>query len=98
MRHKKKAIIAAVAVLLIGATAFAWKSRNQEGLVVSGTLEARNIEVGSKIGGRVSRVLIHEGDRVEPNQLLVEFDSSELEGQLLQAKGQIGRASCRERV
>src|ERR1041385_4122656 len=92
MKHKKKAIIAAVAVLPIGATAFAWKSRNQEGLVVSGTLEARNIEVGSKIGGRVSRVLIHEGDRVEPNQLLVEFDSSELEGQLLQAEGKVEAA------
>jgi len=92
MKHKKKAIIAAVAVLLIGATAFAWKSRSQEGLVVSGTLEARNIEVGSKIGGRVSRVLIHEGDRVEPNQLLVEFDSSELEGQLLQAQGRVEAA------
>ena len=92
MKHKKKAIIAPVVVLLIGATAFAWKSRSQEGLVVSGTLEARNIEVGSKIGGRVSRVLIHEGDRVEPNQLLVEFDSSELEGQLLQAKGRVEAA------
>src|SRR6185369_1999893 len=30
---------------------------------------------------------VHEGDRVEPNQLLVIFDSAELEAQLLQARG-----------
>src|SRR5262249_33520586 len=60
----------------------------------SGTLEARNINVGSKVGGRVSRVLIHEGDRVEPDQVLVEFDSSELEGQLLQAQGRVEAAKA----
>src|SRR5215813_2157068 len=92
MKHKKKTIIAALVLLLIGASGFAWRSRRPDGLVVSGTLEARNINVGSKVGGRVSRVLIHEGDRVEPNQLLVEFDSSELEGQLLQAQGRVEAA------
>jgi len=35
------------------------------------TLEARNIEVGSKVGGRILRVLAQEGDLVQPNQLLV---------------------------
>jgi membrane fusion protein YbhG len=92
MKHKKGPLIALALLAILGATAFAWKAHRVEGLVVSGTLEARNIEVGSKVGGRVSRVLIHEGDRVEPNQLLIEFDSSELEGQLLQARGRVEAA------
>jgi len=94
MKHKKKAIIAALVLLLIGASGFAWRSRRPDGLVVSGTLEARNINVGSKVGGRVSRVLVREGDHVEPNQLLVEFDSLELDGQLLQAQGRVEAAKA----
>lgn len=91
----KKKLLVVVAVLTAGvlsATGFAWKSRQADALVASGTLEARNINVGSKVGGRVSRVLVHEGDRVEPNQLLVIFDSAELEGQLLQAQGRVESA------
>ena len=92
--HKKKALIVAAALLLISVCGFAWKKHGTDRLLVSGTLEARNITVGSKIGGRVSRVLVHEGDRVEPNQLLVEFDSAELEGQLLQAQGRVQSAQA----
>src|SRR5262245_35224404 len=89
---KKTAII--VAILAAGSltAAFAWKSQESDGLFASGTLEARNINVGSKVGGRINRVLVHEGDRVEANQLLVSFDSAELEGQLLQAKGRVDAA------
>src|SRR5215510_8577246 len=90
----KKKIAIVFAVLVVGSisVAFAWKSRSGDALVASGTLEARNISVGSKVGGRVSNVLVHEGDRVAPNQLLVTFDSAELEGQLLQAQGRVEAA------
>jgi multidrug resistance efflux pump len=90
----KKKIAIIVAILTVGTftAAFAWKSKDSEGLIASGTLEARNINVGSKVGGRITQVLVHEGDRVEANQLLVTFDSAELEGQLLQAKGRVEAA------
>jgi len=90
----KKKIAIIVAILAVGtfSVAFARKGRDAEGIVASGTLEARNINVGSKVGGRISRVLAHEGDRVEPNQLLVVFDSAELEGQRLQAQGRLEAA------
>ena len=90
----KKTIAIIVAVLAAGSIgiAFAWKGRGTDSLVASGTLEARNISVGSKVGGRISRVLVHEGDRVEQNQVLVIFESVELEGQLLQAKGRVEAA------
>lgn len=89
---KKLAVIVAVLVLGTLSLALAWKSRDKDLLVASGTLEARNISIGSKIGGRVSRVLVREGDHVEPHQLLVVFDSAELEGQLLQAQGRVEAA------
>src|SRR5882672_10916109 len=89
---KKLAILVTVLVLGGISLAFAWRSRGGDALVASGTLEARNISVGSKVGGRVSTVLVHEGDRVVANQLLVIFDSAELEGQLLQAQGRVESA------
>jgi HlyD family secretion protein len=89
---KKRIIIVAIlAVCSLGA-AFAWKSRGTDQLGASGTLEARNISVGSKVGGRIAHVLVHEGDRVEANQLLVVFDSAELEATLLQAQGRVEAA------
>ena len=84
---KKIAIIVAIVALGSLSAAYAWKGRGADRLVASGTLEARNISVGSKVGGRITEVLVHEGDRVEPKQLLVIFDSAELEAQLLQARG-----------
>lgn len=89
---KKIALIAGVLVVGSLSLAFAWKSQRTDQLVASGTLEARNINVGSKVGGRVIRVLVREGDHVEPDQLLVMFDSAELEGQLLQAQGRVESA------
>jgi HlyD family secretion protein len=90
----KKKIIGIAAVLVVGgfSAAYAWKNRSGESLAASGTLEARNISIGSKVGGRVSRVLVREGDHVEANQLLVVFESAELEGQLLQAQGRVEAA------
>ena len=86
---KHLAIIVAVLGISTLGIAFARKSHGAASLAASGILEARNINVGSKIGGRVRRVLVREGDHVQANQLLVIFDSAELEGQLLQAQGRV---------
>lgn len=90
----KKRLIFVITVITVGSlsVAFAWKGRSAEPLAAAGTLEARNITVGSKVGGRITRVLVREGEHVEPNQLLVVFDSAELEAQLFQAQGRVEAA------
>jgi multidrug resistance efflux pump len=90
---KSKIII--IPVLVVVATLLAagsWFRGSKNELTASGTLEARNIEIGSKVGGRITQVLAQEGDTVQPNQLLVVFDSAELEGRLLQARGHLEQA------
>ncbi|HUM05107.1 MAG TPA: efflux RND transporter periplasmic adaptor subunit [Terriglobales bacterium] len=89
---KKIAIIAGITAIGCLSAGFAWRERSTDSLGASGTLEARNINVGSKVGGRITHVLVREGDRVDANQLLVVFDSAELEGQLLQAQGRVEAA------
>jgi len=60
----------------------------------SGTVEARTIDVGSTVGGRVKAVLAREGDRVKAGQVLVELEPGDLQAQLAQAKGQLGQMAA----
>lgn len=85
---KRRLLIIATAIAIV---AVAWQlfARGHGPLQASGTIEARNINVGSKEGGRVSAILVSEGDRVETGQLLVTFDAAELEGRLMQARANV---------
>jgi HlyD family secretion protein len=58
----------------------------------SGTVEARTIAVGSRVGGRVKSVLAKEGDRVNAAQTLVELEPGDVQAQRLMAKGQLDEA------
>ncbi|MGH7337738.1 MAG: biotin/lipoyl-binding protein, partial [Myxococcota bacterium] len=50
-----------------------------EPLRLAGTLEARTVEVGSLVGGRVARVAVEEGAEVAAGDLLVVFESDLLD-------------------
>ena len=82
-------IIAVAFAIFLGARS--WLASDPT-LRASGTLEARNISVGSKVGGRVTQVLVAEGDRVQPGQLLLTFDDKELFARLTQARGKLAQA------
>ncbi len=62
------------------------------GLQGSGTVEARDIRVGSKIGGRIDKLLVREGDTVESGQLLITFDDKELLASLAQSRAAAEKA------
>src|SRR5688572_26844263 len=88
-------IVIMLAALAVGVfAAFRWWNGDGDHLAASGTLEARNITLGSKVGGRVTQVLAREGDRVEANQLLVTFDEDELAARVLQARGRLQAAQA----
>jgi multidrug resistance efflux pump len=63
--------------------------------VFSGTIETREIRVGSKVGGRITEVLVEEGREVQPGQPLVRFDLAELEAQRAQAEARIAQQQAR---
>ncbi|MFO0662961.1 MAG: HlyD family efflux transporter periplasmic adaptor subunit [Polyangiaceae bacterium] len=60
----------------------------------SGTVEARTIDVGSRVGGRIKEVLVHEGDEVAEGQPLVVFELGDLEAQKLAAEGALLQAQA----
>ncbi|MEO7114106.1 MAG: efflux RND transporter periplasmic adaptor subunit [Polyangiaceae bacterium] len=60
----------------------------------SGTVEARTITVGSRTGGRVKEVLVHEGDKVTAGQPLVVLELGDLTAQRLMAAGALEEAQA----
>jgi multidrug resistance efflux pump len=78
----RKRVIAIAIVLCLGVAAYLWASSRPQPLVASGTVEARDIRVGSKVGGRIEQVLVREGDKVEAGQVLATFDDHELKANM----------------
>jgi len=54
----------------------------------SGTVEAHSISAGSRAGGRVAKVLVKEGTRVNAGQPLIELEAGDFPAQLEQAQAQ----------
>ena len=86
-------LILGLVAAVLAATAFSagW-FRRESALQGSGTVEARDVRVGSKIAGRIDKVLVREGDRVEAGQVLITFDDKELQASLEQSRAAAQKA------
>jgi HlyD family secretion protein len=79
-----------IAAGVIGLALLAWQAwQRAQPYEWSGTVEARTISVGSRVGGRVKAVRAQEGDRVAAGQALVEIEPADLPAQRLMAKAQL---------
>src|SRR5580658_6391139 len=92
MSRKRIFLIILVAIILGGTTVYATWFRRDNALQGSGTVEARDIRVGSKVGGRIDQVLVREGDRVKSGQTLITFDDQELLASLDQSRAAAEKA------
>jgi HlyD family secretion protein len=90
-RKRLLIIVVAAGIGAVAAYSMGWFHR-ETGLQGSGTVEARNIRVGSKVGGRIDKVLVREGDAVEPGEVLVTFDDKELHATLQQMRAAAEKA------
>jgi HlyD family secretion protein len=62
----------------------------------NGRIEAKEVDVASKLPLKVKEVLVSEGDLVKPGQVLVQMDTVTLEAELAAAKANV--ATARERL
>lgn len=63
-------------------------------LEVSGFIEADEIRVGSRVGGRVAEVLVAEGDKVKSGDVLFRVEPFDLQARLAQVKAQLAAAQA----
>ncbi|KGK85182.1 MAG: HlyD family efflux transporter periplasmic adaptor subunit [Pseudomonas sp.] len=58
----------------------------------NGRIEATEIDVATKLGGRIREIAVDEGDFVQPGQVLARMDTEVLDAQLNQARAQVRQA------
>ncbi|WP_420347669.1 HlyD family secretion protein [Pelagibius sp.] len=58
----------------------------------NGRIEAEEVHVAAKYAGRVSEVVVDEGDMVEAGQTLARMDTAELEASLAKAEADVAQA------
>lgn len=86
-----------LALILVGGGYYAWERSADSGLpegIASGNgrIEAVEIDVSTRIPGRIKDILVNEGDFVRAGQLLGRMDTEQLEAQRRQAEAQLRRA------
>lgn len=60
---------------------------------VSGTIEVDEVHVGPRMGGRVDKIFVQEGDRLRARQPIVQLEASELQARRDLATAQINTAT-----
>lgn len=58
----------------------------------NGRIEAVQIDISTKIAGRVGTIMVREGDLVQPDQTLAKIDTAQLRAQLLRAEANVASA------
>lgn len=94
---KRKRVILIAVTVLAAAGALGWwlgARRREKPLVLSGAIEARDVEVGSLLGGRVSKILVEEGSRVAAGTPILEFETDLIDLQVAQQRARIAQAQA----
>jgi multidrug resistance efflux pump len=78
---KKSIVLLALLAVTAVAAGYYWPFGRSKALVFPGIVEIQEVRLGSKVGGRVARLYVREGDKVQPGMKLVEFEVPELENQ-----------------
>jgi HlyD family secretion protein len=94
MKIPRYVVVLAVVVVAVGGGAagyLAWKqyeaSQLPAGIVsTNGRVEATQVDISTKIPGRVVEIVPHEGDMVSPGEVVARIDTSETGAQLHQAQ------------
>ena len=84
-----------LAAILIGAGILIARSFASEGTVLTGIVEIREVDVASKIPGRIASLYIKEGEPVRQGQLLAVLTSREIDAKVGQAGGALKAAQAR---
>lgn len=91
---KRRTPLILLAALAAAGFAAWWllRERGEKPLILSGAVEARHVEVGSLVGGRVAKVLIEEGASVSAGQPIVQFETDLPDLQIQQERARVEQA------
>jgi HlyD family secretion protein len=85
--QRLKILLALAVVLCAGLAVYLLMGRNDTGpLVLHGNVDVREGVCAFRVGGRISQVLVDEGERVKPGQALARLDDDILRNELAKAE------------
>jgi multidrug resistance efflux pump len=87
-------LLVAVAAVLVAGLGFYWPFHRSSSFVLPGTVEIQEVRLGSKVGGRIAKLKVYEGERVMPGQELVIIEVPELENMKLQLMARLDAAEA----
>lgn len=95
--NKENILKAIVVASLLGAVFLAWKSFDNDELGdgfarSNGRIEAVEIDIATKVSGRIQEIVVNEGDYVEAGQVIAYMDTGVLKAQLREAEANYQRA------
>lgn len=92
---KKRLLFFAIILLIVVSMAglfYTRKGKKAETIRTTGIVEGIEVNLSSKVSGRISKLCCKEGDRVEEGQIAFELDSEDLRASVEQARARIGMA------
>lgn len=95
----KTMLYTATAIVVIVAGVIMWMRSNRsdipEGFASgNGRLEATEIDISTKLPGRIEEVMFDEGDIVEKGQVVARMDTETLEAELREAEAEVNRINA----
>lgn len=95
---KPRILILLLLAVAGAATFWAWRSRTPaDAMVLAGSVESRQVRVGSLVGGRVSSVHIEEGATVSKDEILVTLDPSLIDPQIAAQTSKVAQLQAASR-
>jgi len=94
---KRTVISASIGIIAIAAVVLYQQvrtNRNDGALVLSGTIEVTEVDIGFKTAGRIARLLAEEGHRVKKGDRLAVLDSAELRSIVEQNRANVRSAEA----
>ena len=98
--HNRRPLIPVIIIIILLLSIVAYffytqySSTDDPSLTASGTIEAADITIAPEISGRISEVLVDEGDTVEIGDLLLKLDGTLLNAQRDQAVAALDTAKA----
>lgn len=94
-RHLRKVVpLLLIATAAVATLLYMRRQNEPKPLVLAGTLEARTVNVGSLVGGRVVRVHVDEGQQVVAGQTLVTLETETVDRQIAEQQAAIASANA----
>lgn len=89
-------LVAAIAAALwLGGRAMGWWGKADDSrLYLFGNVEIREVQLGFRVAGRIERLLVDEGDKVIPGQVLAELNTRPLQDRLAGAEARLESATA----